>query len=90
MDVRSELAPAVFVAKEVAYYCEDDAEGLEGDVPTGADNLGRSIPGIERDYRGQVLTPRTMPVGKMRAKERVWIAMWSHSITSCGCSSILS
>ena len=39
MNIRSELASAVVVAKEVAHNCEDDAEGLEGDVPSGVDNL---------------------------------------------------
>lgn len=39
MDVRCELAPAVAVAEEVAYDCEDGAEGLDRDVPAGADDL---------------------------------------------------
>ena len=42
MDVGCELTPAVLVAEEVAYYGEDGAEGLEGDVPAGADDLGGS------------------------------------------------
>ncbi len=39
VNVRRELASAVGVAEEVADYGEDGTEGLEGNVPTGADNL---------------------------------------------------
>lgn len=39
MEVGRELPAAVGVAEEVAYYGEDGAEGLEGDVVAGADNL---------------------------------------------------
>lgn len=42
MDVGCKLTPAVLMAEEVAYYGEDGAEGLEGDVPAGADDLGGS------------------------------------------------
>ncbi len=43
MDIGNELAPAVAVAKEVPYDCKDNAEGLEGDVPAGTDDLRRSV-----------------------------------------------
>lgn len=39
VNIRRELASAVGVAEEVADYGEDGTEGLEGNVPTGADNL---------------------------------------------------
>ena len=35
-----------------------------------------------------MLTPRTMPVGKIKAKERVWITIWIHSVASCSYLSI--
>ena len=40
MYVRSELAPAMIVAQEVAYDREDNAESLKRDVPTGTNDLG--------------------------------------------------
>ena len=44
MYIRSELAPAMAVANKIAYNREDDAEGLERDVPAGTNDLGRLEP----------------------------------------------
>ena len=41
MDVGSELAPAVVVAKEVAHDSEDDADRLERNMPAGTNDLER-------------------------------------------------
>ncbi len=50
MYIGSELAPAVVVAEKVAYDGKDDANGLEGDVPAGADDLRTLVCGTEREY----------------------------------------
>ncbi len=50
MNIRSELASAVVVAKEVAHNCEDDADGLERDVPAGTDNLRKLDGGMKKFY----------------------------------------
>ena len=39
MDVWGELAAAVRVAEDVATESEEGTEGLEGNVPAGADDL---------------------------------------------------
>ncbi len=39
VNIRRELATAVGVTEEVAHYCEDGTEDLEGDMPSGADDL---------------------------------------------------
>lgn len=40
MNVRGELAAAVGMAKDVSTEGKEGAEGLEGNVPAGADDLG--------------------------------------------------
>lgn len=41
MDVGSELTTAVGVAEEVADYCEDGTESLEGNMPSRVDDLDK-------------------------------------------------
>jgi hypothetical protein len=54
----------VFVAQEIASYCEHRAERLDGHMPSGAGNLPRRISLCGKRYsRWGELTPRTMPVG---------------------------
>lgn len=54
VSVDIELAPAVGVAEEVAHDGEDDAEGLDGDVPAGADHAQDHTRG-EDDAEGEDL-----------------------------------
>ena len=37
------------VANKIAYNREDDAEGLERDVPAGTNDLGRLEPELKKD-----------------------------------------
>lgn len=82
MDVRRELTSTVGVAEKVADNGEDGTEGLEGNVPAGADDLRGCQGGLRRAEQGKERTPRTMPVGKIMPKARIWMAMCTHSVES--------
>lgn len=79
MDVGCKLTPAVSVPEKVAYYCEHGASDLQRDVPPRTDNLVEMIQHSGRlpelGGLGRKRTPRTMPVGKIRPKEIIWMIM---------------
>lgn len=75
MDVGSELPAAMAVTEEVTDYGEDGTKGLEGNMPSGADDLDGTIRSRIEKRREETRTPRTMPVGKMMPKARIWMAI---------------
>ena len=91
MSVRRKLAAFMFVAKKVADDGEHDAEGLDGDVPSGPDELRVSrkqlaadrVDVVASEQGGEKHTPRTMPVGNRKPHATSWSSMCIHRTVSC-------
>jgi hypothetical protein len=70
VDVLGELPALMLVTKEVSNDGEERAESLYWDVPFGADYLKPSVITHPR-IRVHILTPSTIPVGKMIPQAKV-------------------
>lgn len=84
VDVLGELPALMLVTKEVSYDSEQGTESLYWDMPFGADDLEPLVIALVAAPWSRILTPNTIPVGKMIPQANVCTKMCIHNIESIG------